>query len=443
MIDTVVRESWSKILDRLRQEIGERFFAMWFERSSLLELKRGTLAIGVPNLFIREWVEEHYGPVLGRIAGEELGTSVRITVKVDPGLFREMRERTERMEEVVDTRPETADGKTLEGFLVTAGNRMAVQALKHVADSARPPMNPLVIFGPEGTGKSHLAAAAARLWPAGTRSYRVTGEEFARRFSWNLKTRRIDAFRGQVVDARVLILDDAQDLAGKSATQREVAALVQEQKARGGQCIAFADRHPKEIAELDPGLESVLLSGMLVPLEPPGRADTIRILERCLKTARRRIPAEVIELVVDKVGGPANRLDRLVRKIYAFAGLTGEPVDAGFLDRHLAEIAGPRDPAERRMDLILGMVEEHFDVERKDLLAKRKTKILALPRGVVVFLLREQGGLTFKEIGRQLGERSHTSVYLMFQKYAETIQADPVLSRLVRETGRRLVTAGT
>ena len=442
MIDTVVRETWSRILERLRDEIGERPYGMWFERSSVLSLRRGVLGVGVPNLFIRDWVHEHYGPVMERIAEEVMGAPLKIAIRVDPDLFREMRLETERMEEVVTTGPDSVDGKTLESFVSHPGNLLAVRALRHAAARRAPPMNPLVVHGPEGTGKSHLAAALDRIYPSGTTFYRMTGEDFARRFAWNLKTRRIDQLREQIGGADVVILDDAQDLAGKPATQREVSTLIQELLARGGQIVAFLDRHPREVAELDEGFCSILLSGMLIGMEPPGKEDTIRILELILRSARRRIPTDLITLVVERVGGSVTRLDRLVRKVYAFAGLTGEPVNAEFLDRHLDEIAGPADPDQRRLETILGLVEDHFDVERADLMSKRKTKSLSMPRGVVVFLLREQGGLTFKSIGKALGDRSHTSVYLMHKKYAESIRGDVALMDLVREAGRRLVTAG-
>jgi len=442
MIDTVVQEAWARILDRLREEIGEKLFHMWFERSRVLSLRRGVLAVGVPNLFIREWVEEHYGAILARVCEEVVGAQVRVAVKVDPDLFREMRRETERMEEVVDSGPDTAEGKTLRGFLVTPGHEEAVKALRHVAGGRTPPMNPLVLVGPEGTGKTHLASAVTRLYEPGTSFYRMNGEEFARRFAWNLKTRRIARFREELTGADVVVLDDGHDLAGKAATQREFSTLCQTVKARGGQMIVVLDRRAQDVADLEPEYRSLLLSGMLVRIDPPGREDRIRILERILRSARRPIPKYVIRLVAERQEGSVKRLDRLVRKIYAFAGLTGETVDAAFLDAHLEEIAGPSDPEQRRFETILKIVEEHFAVDREALLSKRKTKALSVPRGVVVHLLRESGRLTFKEIGKALGDRSHTSVYLMYRKYAERIRSEPELSALVRDAARRLVGAG-
>jgi chromosomal replication initiator protein len=440
MIDTVVRETWLRIRERLREEMGERLFSMWFERSSIISLKRGVLAIGVPNLFIREWVEEHYGDAVGRVAAEEIGTPVQIAVKVDPDLFREMRRDTARIEDAIDP-ADAVEGKTLDSFVVTEGADLAVKALRHVASGAPPRLDPLVIFGEGGTGKSHLAAAVSRLFPPKTRMYRVTGEEFARRFAWNLKTRKIERFRDEVGGADVVVLDDAQDLAGKTVTQRELATLLQELQARGGRLVAFMDRHPKEATDLEESLRSVLLSGMLQEILPPSDDEKVTILDRLLTSARRRVPLDLIRTVVQRCNGSVKRLDRLLRKIYAFAGLTGEPVDDTFLDRHLTEIAGPMDPEERRLETILSVVEDHFDITRDALLSKRKTKNLSAPRGLVVYLLREQGGATFKDIGRRLGNRSHTSVYLIYKKYAELIPQDPELRGVVHEAGRRLVSA--
>ena len=440
-VDTVVSETWDRVRERVRAEIGERFFAMWFERSRVLSLKRGVLAIGVPNLFIREWVEEHYGDILNQITSDEIGAPVTISVKVDPSLFREMRSETKKIEEAVEV-AESVDGKALESFLETPGNVMAAKAVRHVTAGEAPAMNPLVIWGPEGCGKSHLASAAARLFPERTTLYRVTGEEFARRFAWSLKTRKIDHFRAQVGGADALILDDVEDLAGKTVTQREVATLFQDLGARGAQVIAFLDCHPNDLVDLGPGLRSVLLGGMLVEIEPPDLADTVRIAESLLATARRRIPSEVVQIVASRCGGSVKRVDRLVRKVYAFSGLTGEPVTEAFLDQHLSEIAGPTDPDERRFETVLSLVEEHFDVDRSELLSKRKTKVLSAPRGVAVWLLREHGGETFKTIGRRLGDRSHTSVYLMYKKWSELIPADIELTGLVKEAGRRIMTVG-
>lgn len=441
MIDTVVQESWTRMRETLKARVSDRVFGMWFERSSILGLKRGVLSIGVPNIFIRDWVEEHYGDLLAHLAAEALGTSVRVQVKVDPELFKQMQSTNTAIEEAVEPLAEEGDPRTIDSFLETPGNALAVKAVRHAAAGAEPIMNPLVIVGGEGTGKSHLAAALAALHERGTPIFRTTGQQFADRFTMNLKTRRLEAFRDQICAAQTVIVDDVQELAGKTVTQRELAQLFQDLTARGGRMVLFVDRHPRELKDFGEELLSVLTSGMLVEIEAPDEAAKVEVLKSVLASAKRRIPSSVIETVVRRVGGSVTRLDRLVRKVYAFAGLSGCPVDDRFLDEHLDEIAGPQDPTERRVELIFSLIEEHFDLDRDDLLSKRKTKALSDPRGLIVYLLREHVGLTYKEIGRRLGDRSHTSVFLMYKKISEALNERADYRALMLDAGRRLISA--
>jgi chromosomal replication initiator protein len=439
MTDVVVVDAWEKVRDALRADLGERTFELWFARSRIVALQRGVLTVGVPNLFIRDWVDDRYGRRLAELATEALGAEVQVAVKVDPDLFREMRARTERIEESVETEGAEGEGKVLSTFVATPRNELALRSIRHAAEGRTPRFNPLLVYGPEGTGKTHLAWGAAAAFPSGTRVYRLTGEDFARRFAWHLKTRRLEHLRERILGAELVIVDDVDALAGKPATQHELTSVMQLAVARGAQILCFARRHPADVRNMDPGLRSMLLSGMTAGIDPPDDEEKIRILERIFATARRRIPRAVIELVVKKLGGSVKRLDREIRKIYAFAGLTGEPVTAEWLEQHAQELGGPADPAARRFETIIKAVCEHFDADRADVLSKRKTKSMAAPRGMVVWLLREQAGLTFKEIGRLLGDRSHTSVFLIHQKFAGTVAGDAVLQALAREIGRRLV----
>jgi chromosomal replication initiator protein len=438
MTELLVERTWDRVREELLGEVGEKTFAVWFSHARVVSLRRGVLLVGVPNDFIRSWIAERYGPLLARLASDALGSPVRVEVAVDPQLLDRMK--TEAAEEEAAETGDLAEVKSLEAFFVTPGSELATSALRHVAARKKPDLNPLVVFGPEGCGKTHLAGglliACRKL-----RAYQVTGAEFARRFSWHLKTRKLDQLRDKILGSDVFILDDLQDLCGKEATQRELSGLLQGVIGKGGQVVAFSREHPQDSADLAPGLQSILMSGMLAGIEPPSGEERIAILERVLQFAKRRIPRSVIELIAKRIGGSVKRLDREIRKIYAFAALTGEPVTEEWLDRHGPELAGPSDPALKRFESIVGAVTEHFQVDRDALLSKRKTKSLSRPRGLVVVMLRDLGGMTFKSIGRLLGERSHTSVYLMHQKFAPVIASDRDLSRFMRDVGRRLSAA--
>jgi chromosomal replication initiator protein len=437
MIELLVEKTWDRVKDDILAEIGEKTYEVWFSRARVLSLRRGVLLIGVPNDFIRTWIAERYGSLLSRLASDVLGAPIRAELVVDPELIAALK--SQAAEDEAEESSEPGEVKSLESFLVTPGSELAMRALLHVAARKKPDLNPLVVHGPEGCGKSHLAGGfALSCRPA--KAYRITGSEFARRFSWHLKTRKLEELRERILGAGALVLDDLQELASKDATQRELCSLIQAVIGRGGQVVAFSREHPRDAEELTPGLQSVLMSGMLVALDPPAEDEKIAILERVLAFAKRRVPRPVIELIARKVGGSVKRLDREIRKIYAFAALTGDPVTSEWLDRHGPELAGPTDPELKRFESILAAVLDRFKVEREALLSKRKTKSLSRPRGMVVVMLRDIAGLTFKSIGRLLGERSHTSVYLMHQRFAPIVASDPELSKFVRDVGRRMST---
>jgi chromosomal replication initiator protein len=441
-IDVVVADAWERVRDSLRADLGERAFDLWFGRSRVTSLQRGVLTIGVPNLFIRDWVDDRYGRRISQLATEALGAEVGAAIKVDPDLFREMRTRTERIEEAVDGDGGGAEGKVLSSFFATPKNELALRAIRHVAEGRAPRFNPLLVYGPEGVGKTHLAWGCAAAFPAGTRVSRLTGEDFARRFSWHFKTRKLGQLRDRILEAELVVVDDVDATAGKPATQREFASILQALVAKGVQTVCFAKRHPADVEGFDPVLRSLLASGMTAGIEPPDADEKVAILERIFANARRRVPRAVIELIVRRTEGGVKRLDREIRRIYAYAGLTGEPVTAEWLERRSDELGEAKDPATRRFDSVLKAATDHFGAPKDDLLSKRKTKSLATPRGMVVWLLREQGGMTFKEIGRLMGDRSHTSVFLMYRKIATKVATDPVLQALARDVGRRLVAGG-
>jgi chromosomal replication initiator protein len=440
MTEILVARTWDRIREDLIAEIGDKTYDVWFGRARVLSLRRGVFSIGIPNDFIRTWVAERYGALLSHLATDALGSPVRVELVVDPDQLAVMK--SQAAEEEAEETGDVVELKTLDAFLVTPTSELAVRALLHVASGRKPDLNPLVVFGPEGTGKTHLAGGFA-LASRPKRTYRVTGAEFARRFSWHLKTRKLDELRERILASPVFVLDDLQELAHKEATQRELSAMIQALIAKGGQVVVFSRQHPQDVDPISPGLRSVLMSGMMAPIETPSDADKIAILERVLAFAKRRVPKSVIELVAGRIGGNVKRLDREIRKIYAFAALTGDPVTAEWLDLHGADLAAPSDPEARRFEVIAGSVIDKFQVERDALLSKRKTKSLSRPRALVIVMLRDLAGLTFKSIGRLLGERSHTSVYLMHQRFAPIFAADPEMSKFIRDVGRRLTSIAT
>ncbi len=435
-VDVVVQETFAKILDGVRTRIGDRLFDLWFTRCRPVSIFRGCLTLAVPNVFARDWIEEHYARVIEDAALDAIGTPLRVATRVDASLAAPAEEAVVALP---PERPgESHGGYRLEAFVETPGNRLARRAIGRLAEGGAPGFTPLVLHGEEGTGKTHLLRGLLRALPEGARGMHVTADDFTNRFTFLLKTRQIERFRSEMSSVDVLCLDDVHELAARVATQRELKDLILLLE-RAGARVAIASRHhPKDIADLDPGLASVLLAGMVVRIDPPDDATAIGIVLDHLRSEGRTADSAIAAEVLRKAPGNVVRLERALRRVYAYAALSAEPVDRAFLAAHLDEIIGRGDPLERRIGILLSAVEERFGVTREDLASKRKIRSLSLPRGVAIFVMRTVLELTFKEVGRLMGERSHTSVYLIFRKFEEQLSTDADMAAFIREVGRRM-----
>lgn len=433
-MESVIQSCLARVFERLRSTTGPQAWTLWFSRARFLELRRGRLQLAVPNIMVSEWIRDHYAADIERIAGEELGSKVAIDMVVQPDLA------VVKARSDAATRPSRSDRRrSFEEFMPTVGSARALLSLQHFADRPTALFNPILVTGPEGAGRTHLAEALESRLQRATALVRTNGAALVRDFGFAQRTRNLASFRERFLRADVLIIDDVQDLHGKLATQRELAGILKELLARGGRFAAFLRGGHEERAQLDPLCASLLAAGMVVDLCPPTVEEQATILKLRFQRGPARVPAEVVELVVRRARTTLPAAELLVHKVWGFAALSGEPVTSAFLDRHFDEIRGPENAGERLVRCIMAVVAERTGVRMEDLVARRKTRTLTAPRALLAWLLREKAGLTLKDIGERLGGRSHTAVHQLIVRTARDAGKDPALMQVVREIDRRLV----
>ncbi|MSR75412.1 MAG: hypothetical protein EXS14_08080 [Planctomycetes bacterium] len=437
LMDAVIHSRCARVLELMRASIGDAAWKLWFVRARFVELKRGTLQLGVPNVTTREWITTSFGSQLERLVAAEFGATMKIEVLVHAAAVSASAETQADKEQARRSRA-PRPGRGFEEFAPTAGSAAALKALRHFMEGRQPMLNPLLVCGSTSSGKTHLADAAQSTMSRALRVLALNGEKVVRDFGWAQRSRHINDFRGGFLRADCVILDDVQALVGKVATQRELSLQLKELLMRRGKLLAFSQVPLAQLSALDPVLASLLCSGMTVGLGTPSRAEMAAILRARFAYGPARIPSEAVDLIAARTDVSLRDLELLVKKTYAFAGLSGAPVTEAFLDQHLSEIQGPSDPRERRVRCIFAVVCEHFAVPLESILSRKKTRTLSPPRGAAAFLLKEMAGLTLKQIGERLGQRSHTAVHQMVQREAVHFRSSPVLARLSREVDRRL-----
>ncbi len=308
--------------------------------------------------------------------------------------------------------------RSLDNFVLGASNRVAAQAARDLAHHPGR-FSPLLIHGPAGCGKSHLLEAiehAARAARGRIRSVALTSEQFTAQFLDALNTRGLPGFRHKMRGIDLLLVDDVQFFDGKRATREELLYTIDALDNRGGQVVLTSDRPVAELAAISPELASRLTGGLAVGVEPPDYGVRIGVVRALADRMGVALAEPVVELVARQVVGSARMLAGAVNRLAA----SGEPITAELAEATIADFCRQNAPQVRLPD-IQRAVCDVFGVEPASLRSSRRTRSVAEPRMLCMWLARRYTRAALSEIGDYFGGRRHSTVVSAKRKFDELI----------------------
>jgi chromosomal replication initiator protein len=464
---------WTEASVRLRAEIGEGPFSSYIAPSAVRVDGAGQLILVTPTGYARDWVRKN---ALRRLNELWLGLD---------GLHRRLEVRCRA--EVAPTTPASAmavqaqalsgmaaavgelpvaptvapvmDGAravraaglqerlTFESFVEGQGNAFALAIARQTAAWADGHFNPIFFCGPYGYGKTHLLNAIAweaqRLRPDARVVY-LTAERFLSTFVKAMQDRSTAAFKESLRSADMLLLDDVQFVGGKASTQEELLSTLTALIEDGKRIVLSADRPPMALTEVEPRLRSHLAAGLTCPVEPADRALKIAVAQNRLAAFARmgvvngEAPRDVLEQLVDRTPGSVRELEGAVNTLAAAAGTRLASLGADEAVTLLG--AALRGGPERRItvDEIQKTVAEHFNMKQADLLSERRTRAVARPRQIAMWLCKQHTTRSYPDIGRRFGGRDHTTVLHGVRKIEELMPQDDQIARDVEALTRKL-----
>ena len=438
---------WPRVLDEVRREIGAERFNLWFSNTKPLPSGEGELAVGVPNLFVLEWMRAHYGDLIASCAAAAAGATCRIRFEVDPSLFRlRRREQVEQesafftavakgaLGQPAELLERTNPRMRLENFVVGDGSRLAYTAACEVVRAPGHVFNPLFIHGGCGLGKTHLlqGIAAGLSVAAGGRScLYLSCEDFTNQYITAMRTRGLDSFRTRFRRLNVLILDDVHFLTNKPATQEEFLhtfnALVD---GTGKQVVLASDSHPKTIGQLKAALIARFVSGMVARIDPPDETTRLRILQQKATRFQTQFEPGVLEFVAHRVDSSVRELEGALTMLVAHAGLSGGRVTLGTAREVVARVA-QAELGLAGLPEIEAVVAAYFGVSGRELKSASRHRSLTFPRQVAMLLARKHTECSLAEIGRHFGQRDHSTVATAHKRLQKLLQADPSIQQLI------------
>jgi chromosomal replication initiator protein len=470
---------WTKTSVVLKRELGEATYGSWLGQAALRETGDVVCLVAATGV-ARDWIRRHAWRRIGELwaQNDPLGRRLDLKSRMEfdaqgfvpaaveaaptsavssaaPAHPAPAHPAPEIFEVEVGVAPAAArHGRLLglqerfsfDSFVAGPSNEFAFAVARRVATWSDGHFNPVVFHGPYGFGKTHLLNALA--WEAmknapEKRVVYLSAERFTSTFVKALQDRQTAAFKDDLRNADLLLIDDAHFVAGKTQTQEELfhtlIALVED----GRRVVMTADRSPTELSDMEPRLRSHLQAGLVCGIEPADRALRMGILERKLQTLARQggfLPSarpEVMQFLADRFTDSVRELEGALNTLVARVG--GDLARLS-LDEAQTILRPHLSCNERKVtvDQIQKLVSEHYNLKQADLISERRARAVARPRQVAMWLAKQVTVRSLPDIGRRFGGRDHTTVLHAVRRIEQLKAEDPQIARDVDVLLRKL-----
>ena len=428
---------WGRLLDAVANKLAPAIIDQWVRPCRLLAVEGDHLKIGAPNPFSRDWLIQHHLQTLQQAAQSVVGGQPRLTIVVDESAAEPAL--TADAPPPLAARPGGGSTEglnpryTFDSFVVGSSNQFAQAACQAVAELPSKAYNPLFIYGGVGLGKTHLLHAvgyqSAKLFPGMVVVY-ITSERFTNELINAIRYDRTAEFRSRYRNIDLLLIDDIQFISGKERTQEEFFHTFNTLYESRKQIIVSSDSPPKDIPEIEERLRSRFEWGLIADIQPPDFETRVAILKKKAALERVRLADDVAYLIASRVKSNIRELEGSLTRMIAFCALTGREMSVDLAQEVLGELWGEEEKI-ITIEQIQRKVSEAYGIKLSDLKAKNRTKAVAFPRQIAMYLARQLTHASLSEVGRAFGGKDHTTVLHAVDKIQVLLQEDPKLRKSI------------
>ncbi|MDG5473866.1 chromosomal replication initiator protein DnaA [Jeotgalibacillus sp. ET6] len=438
-----ITDLWNRALEHIEKKISKPSYETWLKSTKAFSLKRDTLTITAPNEFARDWLEGHYSQlisgVLKDVTGEELIVKFIIPQNQNQDDFNFAIQPKKPVKD--DDQQEWSQSMlnpkyTFDTFVIGSGNRFAHAASLAVAEAPAKAYNPLFIYGGVGLGKTHLMHAIGHYVLEHNSSAKVvylSSEKFTNEFINSIRDNKAVDFRNKYRNVDVLLIDDIQFLAGKEQTQEEFFHTFNTLHEESKQIVISSDRPPKEIPTLEDRLRSRFEWGLITDITPPDLETRIAILRKKARAEGLDIPNEAMLYIANQIDSNIRELEGALIRVVAYSSLVSKDINADLAAEALKDIMPSSKPKVITILDIQKVVGDHFSIKLEDFKAKKRTKTVAFPRQIAMYLSREMTDFSLPKIGEEFGGRDHTTVIHAHEKISKLLDHDVSLKQEVKD----------
>ncbi len=427
---------WGECKKTLERDLPVEEYSTWIAPLTL-EQNNGSnplsYSVLAPNKFISDWVEDNYGITIKErlsaiTSNRDLNLNFEIFVDYHDKQSSDILEKTPKDNNgAVEQRPSgiqksnLIENFTFESFVEGKSNHIALAASRQIGDGLKNSYNPLFIYGGVGLGKTHLMHAVGneilRKDPTKKIAY-VHSEKFVSDMVKSLQLGAINEFKQYYRSLDALLIDDIQFFAKKEQSQEELFHTFNSLLEKGSQMILTCDRYPKEIDGLEDRLKSRLGWGLPVVIEPPELETRVAILLSKAESMNHELNEESAFFIAQKVRSNVRELEGALKRVIANSNFTGRPISVDLIKDSLKDLLAIQ-ARQVSVENIQKTTAEYYNIKMSDILSKRRSRSVARPRQMAMFLAKELTNYSLPEIGESFGGRDHTTVIHACKKINE------------------------
>jgi chromosomal replication initiator protein len=446
-MDADLKNLWAKTLDIIKSELSEVSFNTWIKSCEPISISSDTLKISVPNSFTQDILDKRYKDLVVNSIKAVCSKSYKIEFIImsdnyDKEENKNNSNQASKSIVVNDEMSSTLNPKyTFSSFVIGNSNRFAHAASLAVAESPAKAYNPLFIYGGVGLGKTHLMHAIGHYILASNPNAKVvyvSSEKFTNELINAIKDDKNEEFRNKYRNVDILLIDDIQFIAGKERTQEEFFHTFNELHDANKQIILSSDRPPKEIPTLEDRLRSRFEWGLIADIQVPDFETRMAILKKKADVENLNVANEVMGYIATKIKSNIRELEGALIRIIAYSSLTNREVTVDLATEALKDIISKKQGKHVTIDSIQDVVSSYFNLRVEDLKSQRRTRNVAYPRQIAMYLSRKLTDMSLPKIGEEFGGRDHTTVIHAYEKISGNLKTDDSLQHTINDITKKV-----
>ena len=439
---------WSEVLEVLKKTFGNDIYESWIKNTSLIKEFNHYIVLSAPTRFVRDWIVSRYADKILDIIKTFKKSIQRIEFIIEDSQEKNLKTNIGKNNQITPIENSLLNynrfnsNNRFNNFVVGESNELAYTAARKICiQSAH--YNPLFIYSSVGMGKTHLLNAIGLEVSNIKKAMFISAERFMYHFVRSIKNNEMVKFKDFFRRANIFIIDDIQFVNGKEAIQEEFFHTFNALMERGSQIVISSDRPPSELDRIQEKIKSRMSGGLVIDIQPPDLDLRIKILKSKFEEIKinfredYKVSDEIFEFLASEVTSNIREMVGALNRVLAFTKISTKSPNIHECQKILKDFIN-RNNKSVNVESIQNLVASHFNINIQEMLSPRRSRALARPRQIAMYLVKQHTTNSLPDIGRKFSNRDHTTVIHAVKKIDELIKKDDEMRQSIIEIKKKL-----